>query len=125
MSAINSALATIDEIGAEGEMDANLPEAVSFDLEAVAEPIVLPDGKRIYPPLLFGEPIDAVACKLIDVHESGGQPVPAADWTARNGQVAGRQGHRLQAVARARQRGDQPSRQPVLRAGRDAARAEL
>ena len=66
MSAINSAPATIDEIGAEGEMDSSLPEAVSFDLEAVVEPIVLPDGKRIYPPLLFGEPIDAVACKLID-----------------------------------------------------------
>ena len=69
MSAINSALAAIDEIGAEGEMDSNLPEAVSFDLEAVAEPIVLPDGKRIYPPLLFGEPIDELACKLINVDD--------------------------------------------------------
>jgi hypothetical protein len=33
VSAINSALAAIDEIGAEGEMHSNLPEAVSFDLE--------------------------------------------------------------------------------------------
>ncbi|MFZ0379312.1 MAG: AAA family ATPase [Solirubrobacteraceae bacterium] len=69
MSAINSALATIDEIGAEGEMDANVTDQVSFDLDAVSDPIVLPDGKRIYPPLLFGEPIDAVARKLIDVHD--------------------------------------------------------
>ena len=91
MSAINSALATIDEIGADGEMDANVTDQVSFDLDAVSDPIVLPDGKRIYPPLLFGEPIDAVACKLIDAAGSGGQPVPAPDWTSRNGQVAGRQ----------------------------------
>ena len=33
MSAINAALATIDEIGAEGEMDANAPDPVSFDLD--------------------------------------------------------------------------------------------
>ena len=69
MSAINSALAAIDEIGAVGEMDANVTDQVSFDLDAVSDPIVLPDGKQIYPPLLFGEPIDAVACKLIDVHD--------------------------------------------------------
>ena len=66
VSAINSALATIDRIGADGEMDANVTVQVSFDLDAVSDPIVLPDGKRIYPPLLFGEPIDEVACKLID-----------------------------------------------------------
>ena len=66
MSAINSALATIDRIGADGDMDANVTDQVSFDLDAVSDPIVLPDGKRIYPPLLFGEPIDEVACKLID-----------------------------------------------------------
>ena len=66
MSAITAALGKIDEIGADGELDANAPNPVSFDLDAVADPIVLPDGKRIYPPLLFGEPIDDVACKLID-----------------------------------------------------------
>jgi hypothetical protein len=66
VSAIDAALATIDGIGAEGEMDAALPTPVGFDLDAVAEPIVLPDGKRIYPPMLFGEPIEEVACKLID-----------------------------------------------------------
>ena len=67
MSAITAALGQIDEIGADGELDANTPNPVSFDLDAVADPIVLPDGKRIYPPLLFGEPIDDVACKLIDI----------------------------------------------------------
>ena len=58
MSAITAALGQIDEIGGEGELDANAADPISFDLDAVADPIVLPDGKRIYPPLLFGEPID-------------------------------------------------------------------
>jgi len=66
VSAIDAALATIDGIGAEGEMDAEAPAPTGFDLDRVAEPIVLPDGKRIYPPMLFGEPIDEVACRLID-----------------------------------------------------------
>ena len=69
MSAIDAALATIDGIGAEGEMDAEAPAPVTFDLDAVAEPIVLPDGKRIYPPMLFGEPIDEIACRLIDTQD--------------------------------------------------------
>ena len=50
-------------------MDSNLSDPVSFDMGTLAEPIVLPDGKRIYPPLLFGEPIDELACKLIDVQD--------------------------------------------------------
>ena len=69
MSAIDAALATIDEIGAKGEMDAEARAPVGFDLDGVADPIVLPEGKRIYPPMLFGEPIDAVACRLIDTQD--------------------------------------------------------
>ena len=69
MSAINAALGAIDEIGAEGALDATGPEPISFDLDGVPDPIVLPDGKRIYPPLLFGEPIDEVACRLIDTQD--------------------------------------------------------
>jgi hypothetical protein len=69
VSSITAALGQIDRIGAEGEMEAGVPEAVSFDLDRVAEPIVLPDGKRIYPPMLFGEPIDEVACRLIDTED--------------------------------------------------------
>jgi AAA domain (dynein-related subfamily) len=69
VSAIDAALATIDQIGAEGEMDADTPAPVSFDLDGVADPIVLPDGKRIYPPLLFGEPIDDVARRPIDTED--------------------------------------------------------
>jgi hypothetical protein len=38
-------------------MDANVADQASFDLDAVSDPIVLPDGKRIYRPMLFGEPI--------------------------------------------------------------------
>ena len=69
MSAIDAALATIDGVGAEGEMDAAAPAPVSFDLDGVADPILLPDGKRIYPPMLFGEPIDELARRLIDTKD--------------------------------------------------------
>jgi len=69
VSAIDAALATIDGVGAEGELDAPAPAPVSFDLDGVADPILLPDGKRIYPPRLFGEPIDEVACRLIDTED--------------------------------------------------------
>ena len=37
-----------------------------LELDSLTEPIVLPDGKRIYPPRLHGEPIDELACALID-----------------------------------------------------------
>lgn len=68
-SVISSALEQIDQVGAEGELDATGPEPISFDLDGVADPVVLPDGKRIYPPRLFGEPIDEVACRLIDTQD--------------------------------------------------------
>ena len=71
MSAINAALATIDEIGAEGEMDADARASGldELELDCVAEPIVLPDGKRIFPVRLFGEPIHEVAARLIDTED--------------------------------------------------------
>ena len=71
MSAINNALARIDEIGAEGEMDAGATASGldELELDCVAEPIVLPDGKRIFPVRLFGEPIHEVAARLIDTKD--------------------------------------------------------
>ena len=35
-------------------------------------PILLPDGKRIYPPLLHGEPVDRIACDLLDMDDPAG-----------------------------------------------------
>lgn len=66
MGAIDAALATIDMVGADGEMDGGAVDEVEFDLEAVCDPILLPDGKVIYPARLFGEPIHDVAARLID-----------------------------------------------------------
>ncbi len=66
MGAINSALATIDKVGAEGDMDSEAVGEISFDLDGVCEPILLPDGKVIYPARLFGEPIHEIAARLID-----------------------------------------------------------
>jgi MoxR-like ATPase len=66
MSAIDAALSTIDRVANEGDL---APERTNdvLELNALTAPIVLPDGKRIYPPRLHGEPIDELACALIDV----------------------------------------------------------
>ena len=65
MSAIDTALSTIDQVASEGDL-APARLADLLELGSLTEPIVLPDGKRIYPPRLHGEPIDELACALID-----------------------------------------------------------
>ena len=69
MSAIDAALNQIDEVAADGDLTPARHAGESLELETPAEPILLPDGKRIYPPLLYGEPIDRVACALLDMHD--------------------------------------------------------
>jgi len=67
MSAINAALDQIDRVAEEGDLTAARQAAGPLELEALAEPILLPDGKRIYPPRLHGQPIDELACALLDI----------------------------------------------------------
>jgi hypothetical protein len=67
VSAIDAALTTIEEVAAEGDLATDPPELL--ELEAAGEPIVLPDGRRIYPPLLHGEPVDRIACALLDTDD--------------------------------------------------------
>src|SRR3954454_20166072 len=67
MSAIDAALGAIDRVAAEGDLAPDL--AAPLELEASAEPILLPDGRRIYPPLLHGEPVDRLACALLDMDD--------------------------------------------------------
>ena len=66
MSAIDAALSTIDQVASEGDLDPEVSTEL-LELDSLTEPIMLPDGKRIYPPRLHGEPIDELACSLIDV----------------------------------------------------------
>ena len=67
MSAITAALSQIDRVAADGDL---VPEANSpLELETAGEPIVLPDGKRIYPPSLHGAPVDELALALLDMHD--------------------------------------------------------
>jgi AAA domain (dynein-related subfamily) len=66
MSAIDTALSTIDQVASEGDLAPERPDN-TLGLDSLTEPIILPDGKRIYPPRLQGEPIDELACLLIDV----------------------------------------------------------
>jgi MoxR-like ATPase len=69
MSAITNALSQIDELAREGDLAADPLPTDSLALEPAGEPIVLPDGRRIYPPLLHGEPVDALALALLDMAE--------------------------------------------------------
>ena len=66
MSAIDQALTTIDQVASEGNLTPERPDNL-LELDSLIEPIILPDGKQIYPPRLHGEPIDDLACSLIDV----------------------------------------------------------
>ena len=69
MSALDTALDTIDAVAGEGDL-APTPHAVDpLELESAGEPIVLPDGRRIYPPRLHGQPIDELACALLDMED--------------------------------------------------------
>src|SRR3954468_15168677 len=68
MSAITAALRQLDDVAAEGDLAAPL-SAEPFDLEPAAQPIVLPDGKTIYPPTLHGEPVDRLAMALLDMDD--------------------------------------------------------
>jgi hypothetical protein len=67
MSAITAALSQIDQVAAEGDLTPD--PAAALELATPGEPIVLPDGKRIYPPCLHGQPIDQLALALLDMHE--------------------------------------------------------
>src|SRR5450432_3048348 len=67
MSAINAALDQIDRVADEGDLTPARGADSHVELEALAEPILLPDGKRIYPPRLHGQPIDELACALLDM----------------------------------------------------------
>jgi hypothetical protein len=67
MSAITAALAQLDDVAADGDL-APLPSD-SLELHAPSDPIILPDGKRIYPPLLHGERVDALALALLDMDD--------------------------------------------------------
>jgi hypothetical protein len=67
MSAITAALSQIDRVAAEGDLAPD--PATPLKLETAGDPIVLPDGKRIFPPCLHGQPIDQLALALLDMHD--------------------------------------------------------
>ena len=74
MSAITAALSQIDGVAVEGDLAPD--PAAPLELETAGEPILLPDGKRIYPPCLHGEPIDELALALLDMDEPAQSSFP-------------------------------------------------
>jgi hypothetical protein len=69
MSALDTALDTIDAVAGEGDLVPLRATADPLELKSAGEPIVLPDGRRIYPPSLHGQPIDELACALLDMDD--------------------------------------------------------
>jgi hypothetical protein len=69
MSAIAAALAQLDDVAAEGDLAPDPLPSDSLELQAPSDPIVLPDGKRIYPPTVHGERVDALALALLDMDD--------------------------------------------------------
>ena len=67
MSAINAALDQIDRVADEGDLACARGAGEPLELDVLEKPILLPDGKRIYPPRLHGQPIDELACALLDM----------------------------------------------------------
>jgi hypothetical protein len=66
MSAVSAALAAIDDIGKDGDLTGSPMREVELALDDPGVPVTLPDGRHIYPPRLHGEPVDELACKLLD-----------------------------------------------------------
>jgi hypothetical protein len=83
-SAIAAARQRINDVGAaaHGEID--------LDIESIADSIELPEGKVIDPPHLHGEPIDRVACALLDMHSRAGRG--SCGWSARRVRARARAG---------------------------------
>ncbi len=69
MSALDTALDTIDAVAGEGDLAPTRALVDPLELESAGEPIVLPDGRWIYPPRLHGRPIDELACALLDMDD--------------------------------------------------------
>lgn len=64
-SAIDDALAEVDGVAEEGELAAETEALLSID-EPLIE-IALPDGRTIYPPSIYGQPVHDIACQLLDM----------------------------------------------------------
>ena len=69
MSALETALDTIDAVAGEGDLVPLRATADPLEFESAGEPIVLPDGRWIYPPRLHGQPVDELACALLDMDD--------------------------------------------------------
>ena len=121
MSAIDQALSAIDRVAEEGDLSPERPSDV-LELESLTSPVLLPDGRRIYPPRLHGEPIDELACALIDTDRPAESTFLRLIGPPGSGNEPGRPCDCLSALAGARPGRRGPSRRPVLRVRRDHRR---
>lgn len=70
-SAVANARTKLREQAAQGDLQGPpaLIDVSNLDLDYEGDPIDMPDGRTIYPPKLFGEPLHEVAANLIDLQQ--------------------------------------------------------
>jgi hypothetical protein len=66
MSALNALLDTTNDVADEGDLAVVAP-LQTIDAETIGDGILLPDGKRIFPPKVLGTPVHELACQLLDM----------------------------------------------------------
>ena len=121
MSAIDAALSTSTGSPTKATSPPTPADAARARV-ADGEPILLPDGKRIYPPRLHGQPIDELACALLDIDNPAESTFLRLIGPPGSGKSPARPRDRLPALAQPRPRRDRPARRPVLRVRRDQRR---
>jgi hypothetical protein len=67
MSAITAALRQLDDVAAEGDLAVDPLPSERLEFEPPTDAILLPDGKRIYPPTMHGQRVDELALALLDM----------------------------------------------------------
>jgi hypothetical protein len=69
MSATQAALEQIDDVAEEGDLSVELNSLQTLEASCEEDAITLPCGRVIYPPRIFGTPVDEIACALLDAQD--------------------------------------------------------
>ena len=69
MSAIAAGVERVNAVAEEGDLAVDLDPTLDLAEDVEQEAIKLPCGRVIYPPKIFGTPVDRIACSLLDAQD--------------------------------------------------------